>query len=71
MREERLSQLLSSIESPLRVEGMDFALKNINAQIALSYGSEFGLSIESVYSKGTSVSFLIPWKDSDKDEANG
>lgn len=66
----KLDELMKNIHSPHQVEGKNFALKNINAQIALTYGSEYRISIESEPLKGTSVSFTIPLRDTDKEETH-
>lgn len=71
MEEGKLKELLNNIHLPIKVEGKDFALKNVNTQIALTYGREFGISIESNPLKGTHVSFTIPLRDSDLEETHG
>ncbi|REE92918.1 two-component system sensor histidine kinase YesM [Paenibacillus taihuensis] len=41
----------------------NFALRNINAQIKLTYGTEYGLTLESEAGIGTCVTMSIPLKD--------
>jgi two-component system sensor histidine kinase YesM len=45
-----------------------FGLANVNKRIKLYYGSQYGLSIESQYQKGTRVSMIIPIKDDSRPE---
>nr|WP_239566072.1 sensor histidine kinase [Paenibacillus sacheonensis] len=52
-----LHEMLGSEE--LQVE-RNFALKNINSQIKLTYGKEYGLYIESEVGAGTTVRLTIP-----------
>ena len=55
-----LQDLRDSIADGENTIGPSFALKNISAQIKLAYGKEYGLTIDSTYGKGTTVSFRIP-----------
>jgi two-component system, sensor histidine kinase YesM len=57
---EELNELRTSIESDSFEDSKNFALKNINRQIRLKYGQEYGISIDSVYEKGTEVSIKLP-----------
>ena len=59
---DKLEILMHKIEETSSVEGENFALKNLNAQIALTYGKEHKISIESDEVAGTVVSFTIPLK---------
>lgn len=38
----------------------NFALRNIHSQIQLTYGKEYGLSIESTWGAGTKVTLILP-----------
>lgn len=64
-----LATLKERIMSIDAVEGNSFALKNINAQIALTYGKEYGISISSSWQNGTAIGFIIPLKDNDADSS--
>ncbi|WP_199613984.1 sensor histidine kinase [Paenibacillus alkalitolerans] len=56
---------LESIRNTLELTDMreNFALRNINAQIKLIYGNQYGLTLESELGKGTCVSMIIPLVD--------
>lgn len=56
---EQLKQLEQSVKR--RGEERDgFGLANVDERIAMTYGSEYGLSFESVLGEGTSVTVRIP-----------
>ncbi|HHU53472.1 MAG TPA: histidine kinase [Clostridiaceae bacterium] len=59
---ERMSEIRVALDSGIgdMEEGDCFALKNINAQIKLFYGKEYGLRVEGEEYKWTRVSFEIP-----------
>lgn len=59
--EDQLEQIRSTLEQADIRD--NFALRNINAQIKLSYGGNYGLTLESELGKGTRVSMIIPLKD--------
>jgi two-component system sensor histidine kinase YesM len=40
--------------------GENYALKNLNRQLMMKYGKKYGLSIESVFGKGTTVTIKVP-----------
>jgi len=58
--EDKLNEIMKSIHSPFDNTEDNFALKNINSQIKLFYGEEYGLKITSTREKGTVVEFEIP-----------
>lgn len=62
-----LAKIREEIRQTDTVEGKSFALKNINAQIALTYGKEYGLAISSTLKHGTTIGFTIPLRDSDRE----
>lgn len=55
---EELEMIRSTLEQTDISE--NFALRNINAQIKLTYGTDYGLTLESEVGKGTCVSMSIP-----------
>ena len=55
---EELKQSINSGDGEFRTSSI--GLNNINRRIKLSYGSEYGLSIESTYGEGTRVSVTVP-----------
>ncbi|AZN40119.1 sensor histidine kinase [Paenibacillus albus] len=59
--EEQLEEIRSTLEQTDISE--NFALRNINAQIKLTYGAEYGLTLESEVGVGTRVSMFIPLVD--------
>ena len=44
-------------------EGIGIGLQNVHDRLQSIYGKSYGLSIQSVESKGTQVTFSIPWVD--------
>jgi two-component system sensor histidine kinase YesM len=58
--EDRLNALKESIYREKEGDSKNFALRNINKQLVLKYGPDFGLSIESEYGVGTRVTISIP-----------
>jgi len=61
---EKLEELYKVFSQHTKIEGDNFALKNINAQIKMVYGEEFGLQIKSDPRSDTEVGFVIPLKES-------
>ncbi|WP_219834100.1 sensor histidine kinase [Paenibacillus sp. R14(2021)] len=47
------------------IEGSHFALRNINAQIQIAYGSPYGIEIDSWSGQGTRVTLTVPLLRSD------
>lgn len=60
MTEDKLSDLRHSLQSDSFEDAKNFALKNINRQIKLKYGADYGISIDSIYGKGTHVFIKLP-----------
>ena len=60
IKEKNLVELRKSIENENFEDSKNFALKNLNRQIKLKYGSNYGLNIESLEGKGTSVHIKLP-----------
>jgi two-component system sensor histidine kinase YesM len=57
---DKLNEIRSVLENEELMGEHHFALKNINSQIKLAYGKEYGLKIESTFGIGTKVSLVIP-----------
>ena len=68
MSEDALERLRRIIKDYSRAQGESFALKNINEQMRLAYGSTYQLYIDSRQGEGTRVSFTIPLKREDPNE---
>lgn len=59
--EERLLKIREILKND-KVENEEdmIALRNINRRLKLNYGNQYGLSIFSIYGKGTTVEMLLP-----------
>ncbi|HHV98714.1 MAG TPA: sensor histidine kinase [Clostridiaceae bacterium] len=60
IEKESLEELQKSIEDESFEDSKNFALKNLNQQIKLKYGQNYGLSIKSEYGQGTCVTIRLP-----------
>lgn len=62
MTEERLAEVLKDVNDSFTddFKTSGYGLKSVNQRIKLYYGKQYGLAIESEYSRGTKVSILIP-----------
>ncbi len=60
---EKLIMLKKMEPSSQISEGIGIGLQNVHARLQNIYGKAYGLSIQSVESKGTEVAFCIPWID--------
>lgn len=60
---DRLEQIRSTLEIGEEQEGARIGLRNVHDRLKLSYGAEYGLSIESRLNEGTSITFRIPMED--------
>lgn len=60
MTEDNLRDLRHSLQCDSFEDARNFALKNINRQIKLKYGVEYGIRIDSIYGKGTNVFIKLP-----------
>ena len=60
IEEEQLKQIIHDTSTSDKVEGDDYALKNLREQIRITYGEEYRIFIESQKGKGTKVYFTIP-----------
>lgn len=61
MQEERLLQVREGMNQKTPTEQDIYALYNINERIRLNFGEKYGISIESIYGKGTVVSVILPY----------
>jgi two-component system sensor histidine kinase YesM len=60
----RIQELLDDESYEISQEGEGFGLANVNKRIKLYYGSQYGLSVESQYQRGTRVTVTIPLENS-------
>ncbi len=60
MDKEQLDALKSSITGMDFDKSGNYALKNLNTQIKLFYGDDYGIEIASEYKKGTTITIEIP-----------
>lgn len=58
--ENKLEELRNSILRDSFEDSKNFALKNLNRQLKLKYGQEYGLNIQSILGEGTYVTVVIP-----------
>lgn len=69
MTDEKITELNDKINSDQEVQDTDgkggngIGLRNVNERIQLRYGKEYGMSITSVWSKGTIVTIKLPHKN--------
>ena len=66
-----LSQIGEQYTSRRRAEGhMEIGIENVHRRIQLHFGAEYGLNIESIRNKGTTVSIRIPLQSfADEDDS--
>ncbi|MCQ6561209.1 cache domain-containing sensor histidine kinase [Paenibacillus mendelii] len=57
---DKLSELKLILRGDHPEEDRNFALRNINSQIKIAYGMQYGIEIESRYGEGTKVTMTIP-----------
>lgn len=62
MKEDRLQQVLESLEDTQDVPGKRIGLINVHQRIKLCYGEAYGLRINSRHSEGTFIEILLPAK---------
>lgn len=63
MRKERLDQVKEGMNQKIPTEKDIYGLYNVNERIRLNFGEKYGISIESIYGKGTVVSIILPYVD--------
>lgn len=64
--EERLLQVREGIWHKVPTKKDIYGLYNVNERIGLNFGEKYGISIESVYGKGTIVSVILPYMKEDR-----
>lgn len=66
--QDKLTQINQSLSSLYFEESLTqhFALRNINAQIRLSYGDGYGLTLQSTPGDGTTVTITLPFSSQDE-----
>ena len=65
MTTERLEEIRKELTDKESGEGKIYGLYNVNERIRLFYGDEYGISIESEYEKGTTVTIRLPKKSTE------
>jgi two-component system sensor histidine kinase YesM len=60
MSEEKLEQLNTAM---LESKNQGFGIKNVNERIKLMFGADYGLSFQSQFLKGTTVTIKLPFKE--------
>ncbi|GHV72907.1 hypothetical protein AGMMS49940_02090 [Spirochaetia bacterium] len=60
MTEEHLRSLRDSINRDRNGDTDNFALRTLNKQLILRYGTQYGLHLDSAWGKGTTVTVSIP-----------
>ena len=60
MDSERLSEITKGLADKAPEDAKIYGLYNVNERIRLFYGEEYGISIESEYDKGTTVTIRLP-----------
>ncbi|MCR5157310.1 MAG: sensor histidine kinase [Butyrivibrio sp.] len=62
MNEERLAQVRRGLTDQDPDSGKIYGLYNVNERIRLEFGEEYGISIDSAYEKGTTLTIRLPQK---------
>lgn len=60
---ERLLQVKDGIQHKVPTEKDIYGLYNVNERIRLNFGEKYGISIESAYGEGTTVSIILPYTE--------
>jgi two-component system, sensor histidine kinase YesM len=60
IEQEKLLKLRKALTGELQEESESYALRNLNLQIRLMYGHDYGLQIESIQGAGTRVMVTLP-----------
>lgn len=60
---ERLMEVKDGISHKVPTEKDIYGLYNVNERIRLNFGEKYGISIESVYGKGTTVNIILPYME--------
>jgi len=65
MDSERLLEITKGLADKAPEDAKIYGLYNVNERIRLFYGEEYGISIESEYDKGTTVTIRLPKKSTE------
>ncbi len=60
MEQAELEKLKGEITKPCKDTEKGFGLANVNERIRMNFGTEYGMTIDSVYGEGTCVTIVIP-----------
>jgi two-component system sensor histidine kinase YesM len=60
MSEERLKQLMESLDDMEDREGYRIGMRNVHQRLKLTYGEEYALSLESTPDEGTHIRLTLP-----------
>ncbi len=60
MDEEGLNELRDRISKPAKEGGKGYGLANVNERIRMSFGEEYGMTVDSEKGVGTSIELVIP-----------
>ena len=60
MTEERLAAVRQAVKDGSNDRSVVYGLYNVNARIKLNFGDEYGLTIDSKYEEGTTVTIRLP-----------
>lgn len=65
MDSERLNEITRGLSDKAPEDAKIYGLYNVNERIRLFYGEEYGISIESEYDRGTTVTIRLPKKSNE------
>lgn len=65
MDSERLNEITRGLSNKAPEDAKIYGLYNVNERIRLFYGEEYGISIESEYDRGTTVTIRLPKKSNE------
>lgn len=71
MKNDELIRLREEIGRPCKDTETGFGLANVNERIRMNFGSEYGMTIDSVENEGTEVTLVIPAIPYSKDDKDG
>ena len=60
MTKERLNEVVSSLTDKMPSGNGVYGLYNVNERIKLKFGDEYGITIESEYKEGSSITVKLP-----------
>lgn len=68
MSDKRLEQVRDGIEHKITEQNDIYGLYNVNERIRLNFGDTYGISIDSIYGKGTLVRIVLPYIEQSGEE---